>query len=293
MVHSGGTVNEYIFKMPVCNRVEPHPEHGAPLPGGGEWVCFGKGKWWHDPSPEGLNPQEIRLRLAEAILAGGGEVDEGALGLLNLFATWSEHGPDETQQIRDWYAACPDPGLHQYPHAPLNEAVLRDELTEARTERDDYASRLRATDQAWTRLAAERDDLKTELLEAHADLEASRAREQIAQERVAQVLAYIAECQRSADDHRQDLLPGFKQIRAILADEQGEKHTKADIIFADGTHWYWSTHCRHATPENPEGHDACRATEFPGGSVRNPSQCKACGAPCRCECHSDQGEEAA
>ena len=36
------------------------------------------------------------------------------------------------------------------------------------------------------------------------------------------VLAYIVECERSAIDHGQDLLPGFKQIRAIYA-EHGER----------------------------------------------------------------------
>lgn len=55
---------------------------------------------------------------------------------------------------------------------------------------------------------------------------------------------------------------------------------KVDIIFSDGTHWYWSTHCRH------DDHDKCNATQFAPGVPRNPSQCKGCAAPCRCECHA-------
>jgi hypothetical protein len=62
--------------------------------------------------------------------------------------------------------------------------------------------------------------------------------------------------------------------------------TKADLLFANGTHRYWSTHCRHGH------HDKCAATEFAPGVERQPSQCKTCAAPCRCECHGDQGGEA-
>jgi len=255
------------FKMPVCNRVEPHEQHGAPLPGGGEWLCFGEG----NPSKASLNPQEIRLRLAESLLAGGGEVDEGALGLLNTFAVWAEHGPDETQ-IREWAIAeleqqrdearemvasqvramaqlaqerCPDPALHDSSRHMGDEIFdLKGALRAVTAERDDYASRLKATDQAWTRLiAAERDDLglqidtlagwitenipgepsrsegavatairvmaalKAELLETHADLEASRAREQIAQER-------IAELKRQRDATRADAEERLTEVLA-------------------------------------------------------------------------------
>ncbi len=54
-----------------------------------------------------------------------------------------------------------------------------------------------------------------------------------------------------------------------------------DRLLFDGTHEYWSTHCRHGG----DGHDKCKATEFPGGGERNPSQCKTCEALCRCKCH--------
>lgn len=64
---------------------------------------------------------------------------------------------------------------------------------------------------------------------------------------------------------------------------------KADILFADGTHHYWSTHCRHGD------HAACDAVELAPGVPRQPSQCKGCHAPCRCACHvntvNSEGEQ--
>lgn len=51
---------------------------------------------------------------------------------------------------------------------------------------------------------------------------------------------------------------------------------KLDVILPDGTHRYWSTHCRHGN------HDACSATELAPGVPRRPAQCKGCGAPCQC-----------
>ena len=55
---------------------------------------------------------------------------------------------------------------------------------------------------------------------------------------------------------------------------------KNDRIFSDGTHLYWSTHCRH------DNHRKCAATEFAPGIPRKPAQCKECGSPCLCGCHS-------
>lgn len=52
-----------------------------------------------------------------------------------------------------------------------------------------------------------------------------------------------------------------------------------DVVHPDGTHDYWSTHCRHGN------HEACSATELAPGVARRPSQCKTCAAPCRCSCH--------
>jgi len=67
---------------------------------------------------------------------------------------------------------------------------------------------------------------------------------------------------------------------------------KADIIGADGHHWYWSTHCRHAPwprrksdEDDRDGHDACQAIELAPGVTRRPAQCKTCGARCICPCH--------
>lgn len=55
---------------------------------------------------------------------------------------------------------------------------------------------------------------------------------------------------------------------------------KPDVLFADGTHRYWSTHCRHGD------HDACSSTvlcDSAGNAInRVPASCKQCGAPCRC-----------
>lgn len=56
-----------------------------------------------------------------------------------------------------------------------------------------------------------------------------------------------------------------------------------DVLLPDGTHLYWSTHCRHGN------HAACSATELAPGLPRQPAQCKTCGAPCRCpHCHHEQ-----
>jgi hypothetical protein len=76
---------------------------------------------------------------------------------------------------------------------------------------------------------------------------------------------------------------------------------KVDAVFADGSHRYWSTHCRH------DRHDACSATTLTGPATtlrgvrnkrvrldrpvemeRQPAQCKTCAAPCLCACHKDQ-----
>lgn len=68
---------------------------------------------------------------------------------------------------------------------------------------------------------------------------------------------------------------------------------KVDAILPDGTHRYWSTHCRH------NRHEACSATSqrgepvsdgrFPTRAVdiqRHPAACKSCLAPCICWCHA-------
>lgn len=62
--------------------------------------------------------------------------------------------------------------------------------------------------------------------------------------------------------------------------------TRVDYFTPDGRHVYWSTHCRHATDEDPSGHDACKATQLAPGVPRSPAQCKTCGSPCVCDCHA-------
>lgn len=49
-----------------------------------------------------------------------------------------------------------------------------------------------------------------------------------------------------------------------------------DVIADDGTHRYWSTHCRHGD------HNLCKGS------------CKGCAAPCVCpelECHKSSTKE--
>lgn len=74
-----------------------------------------------------------------------------------------------------------------------------------------------------------------------------------------------------------------------MSAEKPETVDQADTVHADGTHTYWSTHCRH------DRHDACSASEtigrMPGGLghyaaiERAPAQCKTCASPCVCTCH--------
>lgn len=66
---------------------------------------------------------------------------------------------------------------------------------------------------------------------------------------------------------------------------------RVDVVMPDGSHTYWSTHCRHGN------HEACSAPEvsgpMPGGLghyaaiERKPAQCKTCAAPCICPCHRE------
>jgi len=69
---------------------------------------------------------------------------------------------------------------------------------------------------------------------------------------------------------------------------------KLDGILPDGTHRYWSTHCRH------DNHEACSASEISGWLLgvrttapvnmpRKPAQCKTCASPCICPCHAPVG----
>lgn len=75
------------------------------------------------------------------------------------------------------------------------------------------------------------------------------------------------------------MFEGLHQNRDALAVLR-RNGVKVDVVFADGSHRYWSTHCRH------DRHDACAATELAPGVPRQPSQCKTCAAPCLCPCHT-------
>lgn len=45
-------------------------------------------------------------------------------------------------------------------------------------------------------------------------------------------------------------------------------NAKVDVVLPDGTHRYWSTHCRHGN------HELCKG------------ECKGCKSPCLCSvCH--------
>lgn len=55
-----------------------------------------------------------------------------------------------------------------------------------------------------------------------------------------------------------------------------------DVVYSNGAHWYWSTHCRHGN------HDACNSVELAPGVPRQAAQCKTCQAPCQCQCHGGQ-----
>jgi hypothetical protein len=73
---------------------------------------------------------------------------------------------------------------------------------------------------------------------------------------------------------------GERFIAAVDALD-GTPEAAVDVVLPDGSHLYWSTHCRHGR------HDACAATELAPGVPRQPSQCKTCAAPCICSCHRE------
>jgi hypothetical protein len=64
---------------------------------------------------------------------------------------------------------------------------------------------------------------------------------------------------------------------------------KVDVMLPDGTHTYWSTHCRHGN------HQLCESNAITGLTVvserpvaigKVPARCKSCASPCVCECHA-------
>ncbi len=95
------------------------------------------------------------------------------------------------------------------------------------------------------------------------------------------------DCGCAANRHTEDAVAYYRQVAEgaveALAGRLLTADAKADVLLSDGTHRYWSTHCRHGD------HDACDARTLAPGVPRRPAQCKTCAAPCRCRCH---GEEA-
>lgn len=89
-------------------------------------------------------------------------------------------------------------------------------------------------------------------------------------------------------------------LAALLDASGAAAAAMADVLLPDGTHHYWSTHCRH-DPGDGSGHRACSATEISGtvtgfagnrgewvGAMRRlPARCKTCAAPCICPCHRE------
>jgi hypothetical protein len=85
-------------------------------------------------------------------------------------------------------------------------------------------------------------------------------------------------CEMAAVYHWSEIKPPGSVMTDDLRTLTGQP--MVDVILPVGTHYYWSTHCRHSN------HDACRATELAPGVPRRPAQCKTCAAPCRCLCHT-------
>lgn len=182
----------------------------------------------HIGAPAGLTAaQEIRLRLVELTdwsqCTNTDQFDRqwsNSEHALRALAAWVEHGPDETPQIRDWAAACPDPALHD-PSARTALGLQIDALAEWIV--DNVPGEPRQSEGAVATAMRVMAELKTELLEAHADFEASQAREQIAAERVAGMLVAV---RQHTDDGTVPAPPTLLNvIRAILAGDQGEEAT--------------------------------------------------------------------
>lgn len=67
---------------------------------------------------------------------------------------------------------------------------------------------------------------------------------------------------------------------------------RADVMLPDGSHTYFSTHCRHGS------HQLCESNAITGLTVvserpvaigKVPARCKGCASPCVCECHASPG----
>jgi hypothetical protein len=95
--------------------------------------------------------------------------------------------------------------------------------------------------------------------------------------------------ERIERDGRADELEAWAAATLRRANEVranvGQDAPRVDVVHPDGSHDYYSTHCRH------DRHRDCSATEIRRGDgvvPKAPAQCKTCAAPCVCPCHQDQ-----
>lgn len=94
-----------------------------------------------------------------------------------------------------------------------------------------------------------------------------------------------------------DALAAAGRLNPPPGERQFPIGTRLDALLPDGTHRYWSTHCRH------DRHEDCSATTMTrdrvaGSSARaaprpvevhkTPAQCKTCASPCVCPCHREE-----
>lgn len=86
-----------------------------------------------------------------------------------------------------------------------------------------------------------------------------------------------------SDATADELLDELEQRGVLLVDVIYMRHGPKGLLdpASEVVHRYFSTHCRHG---GEAGHRRCAATEVNGGP-RQPAQCKACKAACRCPCH--------
>jgi len=167
-------------------------------------------------------PSELTAAQVKPWIEFGARLATRSVEVTLSHADASLHGSDETPRLRDLAAACPDPALH--------EAAERAERCESTSVLSpsfpcvlERGHDLHRNDQGvnWAVDEDQWNDLKTELLETHADLEASRAREQIAQGRIAAAVV-ILDGLGPAPTGWITAQPTLGMLRAILAGDPAD-----------------------------------------------------------------------
>jgi hypothetical protein len=137
-------------------------------------------------------------------------------------------------------------------------------------------------------LVAEVERLLADLAECQQHNDRTRIANQAAEQWAEQLTEATAEVERLTQENvrlRQMADHNIDEALRLLARAVdalgGTQGAVVDVVLPDGSHLYWSTHCRHGR------HDACAATELAPGVPRQPSQCKTCAAPCICSCHEE------